>query len=67
MAVSEILNKLRNKAEISDEELNELQMHIDVLERADLRARTHHDTTTHHHTSALELEDIATIMSRRRP
>ena len=67
MAISEIVNKLRNKAQISDEELNELQMHIDVLERANLRARTHHDTTTHHHTSALELEDIANIVNRRGP
>lgn len=48
-----IIKKLKSKAEITDDELTALQVHVDVLERLAQRSKTHHDTTTHHHTSAL--------------
>jgi hypothetical protein len=52
--IKDIFKKLRGKGSITDEDLLDLQVHVDVLERLAQRAKTHHDTT-HHHTSALAL------------
>jgi hypothetical protein len=43
-----ILDKLAKKSTWTDEELQELQQHVDVLERRG--SSSHHDTTSHHHT-----------------
>jgi hypothetical protein len=50
-SIQPILKKLRSKAAISDEDLNALQVHVDVLERLTSAAGSHHHTTTHHDTT----------------
>ena len=44
-----ILDKLRARKELTDIELRDLQVFIDVLESR--ASKSHHDTTSHHHTS----------------
>lgn len=51
----EALRKLQQKASLSDQELASLQSYINVLEQ---RSRSHHDTTSHHHTSVFAEPEI---------
>lgn len=46
-----ILEKLRNKKDLTDKELSALQSAIDRVETP-RASSSHHDTTSHHHTSA---------------
>ena len=49
--ITSILSKLQKKATLSPDELTTLQSALDRLE---VRGRSsHHETTSHHHTSAL--------------
>lgn len=42
-AMQTILDKLRQKAALTDAELTQLQQHIDILERAASASHHHHD------------------------
>ena len=57
-SISAILVKLQRSAVLTDDELKTLQSTVDLLEQR--ASKSHHDTTSHHHTSRLldVLEDI---------
>jgi di/tripeptidase len=62
MADSDLRNLINQIRNLSDEQLEALQSHVDVAEQ---RARSsHHDTTSHHHTSALLEFDVPQIRER---
>jgi hypothetical protein len=45
-ATQAILDKLHQKAAVTDDELKQLQQHIDILERAVAASHHHHDDST---------------------
>ena len=49
--IDAIMRRLQTRAALSEEELGDLQAHIDQVERAG--SSSHHDTTSHHHTTRL--------------
>jgi len=61
--INSVLEKIRNKAPLEADELAELQSKIDELE--DLKSNsTHHETTSHHHTSTIALGGILEQVAR---
>ena len=56
--IAAILGKLQKSAVLTDDELRTLQSTVDLLEAR--ASKSHHDTTSHHHTSRLldVLDDI---------
>ncbi len=48
--LDELLEKLSS---LNDEQIKLLQSQVDLLERRGAAGETHHETTSHHHTSTL--------------
>jgi len=60
--IDAIMLRIQRKATLTDEEVRDLQSHVDQLERQGLARSSHHETTSHHHTSALL--DVPGILER---
>jgi hypothetical protein len=44
--VQEVLEKIRKKANVTEDEVKQLQQHFDILERATSGSHHHHDDST---------------------
>jgi hypothetical protein len=63
-AIGSIIKKISDRGILGTAELKALQTHIDLSEAVSRARESHHETTSHHHTKALNLSGILEQISR---